>query len=136
MSDAVDLVVAAHTHSYLDTHVGRKLVVQAKSYGTAFDRVLLKIDRRTGDVVSASADIVPTTHRGLTPDPRLAALIRGYATRLRPLANRVLGHSARSWSREGAALGGLIARAERWRTGADLAFVNRATCATASAPAR
>src|SRR5204863_4500278 len=29
MSDAVDLVISGHTHSYLNTRVGRKLVVQS-----------------------------------------------------------------------------------------------------------
>ena len=45
MSDAVDVVIAGHSHSRLDLRVpervgpGDKLVVEADAYGTAFDRV-------------------------------------------------------------------------------------------------
>ena len=39
MDDAVDVVVAGHTHSRLDLEVDGKLVVEALSYGVAFDRV-------------------------------------------------------------------------------------------------
>jgi len=47
MSDAVDVVVAGHTHSPLNVRVpnrdgqGDKLVVQSWSYGTAYERVHL-----------------------------------------------------------------------------------------------
>ena len=57
MDDAVDVVIAGHTHSKLDLTVGGKLVVEALSYGVAFDRVDLAIDRATGDVVSKAARV-------------------------------------------------------------------------------
>src|SRR5215204_6590507 len=45
MSDAVDVVVAGHTHSRLDLEVDGKLVVEALSYGVAFDRVNITVER-------------------------------------------------------------------------------------------
>ena len=58
MSPDVDVVIAGHSHSRLDIRVpnaggaGDKLIVEALSYGVAFDLVDLTIDRRTGDVVA------------------------------------------------------------------------------------
>jgi 5'-nucleotidase len=95
MSPAVDVVVAGHTHSRLNLAVDGKLLVQALSYGVAFDRVQLTIDRRTGDVVSKSAAVLPTRHDGVEPDPKLAALVASYRSRVAPLANQVLGHADR-----------------------------------------
>ena len=53
MSDAVDVVIAGHSHSRLDLRIpnasgrGDKLIVEALSYGVAYDRVDLTIDRRS-----------------------------------------------------------------------------------------
>src|SRR3712207_6681960 len=71
MSDEVDVVVSGHSHTTIDTVVDGKLVVQAYSYGTAFADIDLTIDRATGDVVEASADVVRTCTRRVKPDPEL-----------------------------------------------------------------
>ena len=47
-----------------------KLVVGAFSYGTAFDAVNMKVDRKTKDVLSASADIVATYDDTVPPTRR------------------------------------------------------------------
>ena len=62
MTDAVDVVIAGHTHSHLNTRVpnrsggGDKLVIEAKSLGVAYDRVRMTIDRASGDVTGKSGD--------------------------------------------------------------------------------
>jgi 5'-nucleotidase len=129
MSDAVDVVVAGHSHSLMNLRVpnetgsGHKLVVQSLSYATAFDQVDLTVDRASGDVVSKEARIPRTWHRGLRPDPDVAALVAGYHERLRPLADRVLG---RTESPLGASngLGRLAAEAQRAFADTDFAFVD------------
>ena len=75
MSGAVDVVIAGHSHSLLNLRVpnadgaGDKLVVEALSYGVAYDRVDIAVDRATGEVVDKSG-AVPSTHHGdLAPDP-------------------------------------------------------------------
>ena len=118
MSDAVDVVIAGHSHSTLNLSVpnasgrGHKLVVEADSYGTAFDQVDLSVDRRTGDVVDRSASIVPTPHSGTAADPESAALVARYEHRIAPVADRVLGSAPHelsgrtgwaSWRRRGSA---------------------------------
>jgi 5'-nucleotidase len=122
MSDAVDVVVAGHTHSKLDLEVDGKLVVQALSYGVAFDQVRITVDRRSGDVVSKSAVVVPTRHDGVSPDPGLAALVRAYARRVAPLGERVVGATPRALDHE--AVDRLAVDAQRQFAGADLAVLH------------
>lgn len=130
MSDAVDVVIAGHSHSRLNLRVpnasgrGDKLVVEADSYGTAYDRVDLSVDRRSGDVVRKSASIDATPHSGAEADPESAALVARYARRIAPVARRIVGHATRDMSAENG-LGGLAAEAQRRLAGSDAAFVNR-----------
>jgi 5'-nucleotidase len=122
MSDAVDVVVAGHTHSQLDLEVDGKLVVEALSYGVAFDRVNITVDRTTGDVVSKSALVMPTRHEGIEPDSDLLTLVESYRKRLAPLANRVIGYTDRRLDTE--AVDRVAVDAQRAFTGADIAFLN------------
>ena len=122
MDDAVDVVVAGHTHSPLNLTVDGKLVVEAESYGTHYDRVTITIDRTTDDVVKKSAVLAPTTHAGVAPDPALARLVQGYAERVAPLGDRVVGKLEHEVDSDG--LGQLVADAQRAFAGADVAFVN------------
>jgi 5'-nucleotidase len=122
MSDAVDVVVAGHTHSRLDLEVDGKLVVQALSYGVAFDRVNITVDRSTGDVVSKSALVMPTRHEGIEPDPDLLTVVESYRKRVAPLANRVIGHTDHRLDNE--AVDRVAVDAQRAFTGADIAFLN------------
>ena len=132
MSDAVDVVVAGHSHSKLDLRVpnrsgrGSKLVVEAGSYGAAFDRVDLTVDRRTGEVLRSSGSIVETSHSAVAPDPDMAALVASYASRAAPVAERILGSAGRELS-AGHGLGELAARAQLRLAGTDVALVNRSS---------
>jgi 5'-nucleotidase len=122
MSDAVDVVVAGHTHSRLNLDVDGKLVVEALSYGVAFDRVNITVDRATGDVVSKSALVMPTRHAGIKPDPDLLTLVESYRKRVAPLAHRVIGYTDHELDNE--AVDRVAVDAQRAFTGADIAFLN------------
>jgi 5'-nucleotidase len=122
MSDAVDVVVAGHTHSRLNLDVDGKLVVEALSYGVAFDRVRLTVDRATGDVVSKSALVMPTRHAGIEPDPDLLTLVESYRERIAPLANREIGYTRHRLDNE--AVDRVAVDAQRAFAGADIAFLN------------
>ncbi len=129
MSDAVDVVVAGHSHSLMNLRVpnesgsGHKLVVQSLAYASAFDQVDLTVDRASGEVVSKTARIPRTSHRGRRPDPEVEALLAGYRNRLRPLADRVLGRAATPLSAADG-LGRLAAEGQRALAGADVALVD------------
>ncbi len=129
MNDEVDVVVAGHSHSQLNHRVGSKLVVEAFSAGTAFDAVNMKVDRKTRDVVSSSANIVTTFQDGVTPDAATAQLVAEYKERVAPISERIVGTAAQTITRTNnsageSALGDLIADAQRDFAGADFAFMN------------
>lgn len=134
MTAAVDVVIAGHTHAGLNVRVanpdgGDKLVVQAKALGVAFDRVRLRINRRSGDVVAKEGTTQPTWNDEVRPDPRLAELLGRYRRRVAPLARRVVGRALSELRRErpgalAGSIGTVAARAQRLLAGTEIAFVN------------
>jgi 5'-nucleotidase len=122
MDDAVDVVVAGHTHSELNLTVEDKLVVESLPYGTGYDRVSITVDRVTGEIVRKSAELATTDHGDVAPDPELAAFVAGYAEQVAPIADRVVGELDEPIDSDG--LGELVADAQRAFAGADVAFVN------------
>ncbi len=124
MDDAVDAVVSAHTHTFLNTRVDGKLLVQSYSFGTAIDRVQLTVDRDTGDVVSSSADVPRTWHSEVRPDREVAAIVRRYRGQVDPVSSRVVAYSKRSLSRQKGDLGKVVARAHRAAARAEIGLVN------------
>jgi len=129
MSSEVDAVIAGHSHSRLDIRVpnadgsGDKLIVEALSYGIAYDLVDLTIDRHTGEVV-AKTGRVPATPHDVAGDPQMAALVDGYRQRVAPLATKVLGSTDTPLTRAGGELGSVTAEAERALAGTDVAVVS------------
>jgi 5'-nucleotidase len=129
MDPDVDLVVAGHTHSFLNTRVNNALVVQAFRYGTAFDKVTLTVNRRTRDVTASTADVVTTYDAGVTPVPDIAQLVQSFKDRIAPVASREVATSAAPATRtQNAAgesqLGDLIADAQAHETGAQIGLMN------------
>jgi 5'-nucleotidase len=129
MDPDVDLVLAGHTHSYLNTRVGNALVVQAYKYGTAFEQVKLTVDRRTRDVTASTADVVTTYDDGVTPVPDLAQLVQTFKDRIAPISSRVVGTAAAPATRDAtpageSALGDLIADAQAHETSAQIGLMN------------
>ena len=128
----VDVVVAGHSHSFLNNRVNGKLIVEAFSAGTAFDQVNMKVDRRTGEVVESSGEIVTTYNdeaAGVAPDPATARLVADYKARITEISERMVGTAATTITRNAdadgeSALGDLIADAQRENAGAQIAFMN------------
>jgi 5'-nucleotidase len=136
MDPDVDLVVAGHTHSLLNTRVNNTLIVQAFRYGTAFDKVTLTVDRRTKDVTTSAADVITTYHQPPAPLPPapapqqdLTQLVQEFRDRIAPVASRVVGHAATAIATTTTAagespIGDLIADAQAHETGAQIALMN------------
>jgi len=119
MSSAVDVVVAGHSHSRIHVRLpnsdgtGDKLIVEALSYGVAYDLVDIVVDTRTGDVVRKSAEIPGTEHEGVVADAGVAALVGRYRDRVAPLADHVVGFTQAPLTRSGGELARLVASAEQ-----------------------
>ncbi|MCC3376090.1 5'-nucleotidase C-terminal domain-containing protein [Cohnella sp. REN36] len=125
----VDVVMAGDNHALANGLVDGKLVVQAYSYGTAFEDVKLLIDPQTGDVVSKSATVTTTFQDGVTPDAESQALVDKYLDKhpeLKLPVGTTDGTVVRTdaYNNE-APLGNLIADAMRSAfPGTDFAFMN------------
>jgi len=130
MADAVDVVIAGHSHSKLNVRVpnrdgsGDKLVVEALSYGVAYDRVDVAVDRASGEVVSKSGSVPATSHDGMQLDRAIQELVDRHAERIESLGDRVLGTAATPLTRANGELGRLAARSQRGFAKADVALVN------------
>lgn len=76
-TNSVDLYMAGDSHTYTDGTVGRVRVVQALSFGTAFDNVKATYDFKTNDFTSEpTADIVAVDpNKGVTSDPTVANIV-------------------------------------------------------------
>ncbi len=90
VDDAVDVVLTGHTHSGYVCEVDGKLVTQALSNGRLITDVDLSIDRRTGDVVSKTAENVVVT-RDVAADPAAQQLVDRYAEIAQPIADEPVG---------------------------------------------
>ncbi|WP_342553515.1 5'-nucleotidase C-terminal domain-containing protein [Paenibacillus sp. FSL R7-0652] len=72
----VDVIVAGDNHALANGEVNGKLIVQAYSYGTAFEDIKLMIDPVTGDVKEKSATVTTTFQEGVKEDPETLAIIK------------------------------------------------------------
>ncbi len=133
MSPEIDVVISGHTHQAYNCRVDGRLVTSAASFGRLITDVDLRIDRATGDVVSASAHNVIVT-RDVPKDASSASLIDRYRPFAKTLGDRVVGSIAAELTREQNAsgessLGDVVAdaclAAARAQAGpADAAFAN------------
>ncbi|MGC4747848.1 bifunctional metallophosphatase/5'-nucleotidase [Micromonospora sp. DT201] len=137
MDPSIDVVVSGHTHQAYNCDINGKLVTSASSFGRLVTNIDLKIDRRSGDVVSAAANNVVVT-RDVAKDPKQTALIDRYKTVLGPVAGRQVGVTSQAITRSQetlfgtslgeSPLGNLIADAQLAATddeqGAVAAFMN------------
>ncbi|MGN9813266.1 bifunctional metallophosphatase/5'-nucleotidase [Micromonospora sp. BQ11] len=93
MDPSIDVVVSGHTHQAYNCEVNNKLVTSASSFGRLITDIDLKIDRRTGDVLTATAENVVVT-RDVAKDPAQTELINRYKEVLGPVAGRQVGTTA------------------------------------------
>ncbi len=137
LDDDVDIVISGHSHSFTNALIanahGKKiLVVQAFSYGTAFDDIDVAIDPHSHDIVEKSARIVTTyadIEPGLSPDKDVAKMVAKAEAMVAPMVSRVIGTTTAGISRSANAagespLGNLIADAQRRKMGTDFSFMN------------
>jgi 5'-nucleotidase len=131
-SDAIDVVVSGHSHQAYNCEIDGKTVTSASSFGRLVTDIDLRIDRRSGDVIDATATNV-VVGRDVAADPEQTALISRYRTLLGPVAGRVVGTTTGAVTRTADAtgespLGNLVADAQLAATddeqGAVAAFMN------------
>jgi 5'-nucleotidase len=131
LSPAIDVVVAGHTNAAHVCNLGGKLVTSAASFGRVVTNIDLKIDERTGHVVSMDGKNVIAT-RDVPKDVDQTSIIAKYDAIAAPLANKVVGQATGDLLKPAtpdveSSLGDLIADAQLEATqasGAVAAFMN------------
>lgn len=99
LSPEVDAVVAGHVHRAYNCTVDGKLVTSGASLGRLITDIELKIDRRTGDVVSKSARNTLVT-RDVPKDAAITAIIDHYRPFYEKVGAQVVGSVTRELTRE------------------------------------
>ena len=98
MDASIDVVVSGHTHQAYNCNLSGKLVTSASSFGRLVTDIDLSIDRRTGDVISASAENVIVT-RDQAKDEAQTQLVARYRNALGPIAGAVVGQTSSALTR-------------------------------------
>jgi 5'-nucleotidase len=137
MDDSIDAVVSGHTHQAYNCEIDGRLVTSASSFGRLVTDIDLKIDRNTGDVLTAQANNV-IVERNVATDSAQTDLIARYRRALGPIAGQIVGETTEAISstqeslfgsiRGESPMGNLIADAQLAATdneqGAVAAFMN------------
>lgn len=131
----IDVVVSGHIHLGLRrpwvNPVTGSIVVQGYGNGTGIGWLRLSIDRESGTVTGYDCPMgdgfVTLYHSHFPPDPEILEQIESYRSVAEAGMNQVIGHSLSAFPRGDAEhpLGRLVTDAMRWRTGADIALINR-----------
>nr|AYM53225.1 5'-nucleotidase domain protein [Cystobacter sp.] len=85
----VDFIHSGHTHEAYNCVINGRRVTSAASYGRIITQMDLVLDTGTKDVVSVEAHNHVVTRDAA--NPTVDAMVKDYATRAAPLANRVIG---------------------------------------------
>jgi 5'-nucleotidase len=139
LDGGIDVIVAGHTHRPNNLLVPLKdgslaLVVQARSYGTAYSAIDLVLNVRTGAVIAKSARVETTwgdEGPGREPDKKVARIVEKAVKATAKIGGRLIG-TAETAMRRGeptepeSSLGDFVADAQRAVAGTDLAFMNAA----------
>jgi 5'-nucleotidase len=96
---AVDVVISGHTHQAYVCEIDGRLVTSGDKYGTMVTAIDLKLDPKTRDVISASADNVIVRTAAYPSDPDQTALLQSYDKFAAPIANRQAGSVTEALSR-------------------------------------
>jgi 2',3'-cyclic-nucleotide 2'-phosphodiesterase/3'-nucleotidase len=125
----VDLILAGHSHSGYSGKINNIPIIEQYSSGTAIGVSNLRYDRLLRSVAMSILQVVTTWNDGMTPDPAIEAVVAAYKEQIAPIVNAVEASTKGTISRTANAagespMGTLIADAQRWRGGTQIAFMN------------
>ncbi len=125
----VDLIISGHSHSGYSGVINGIPIIQQYSSGTAIGVSNLRYDRVFNKIATSNLQVVTTWDTGITPDAGIAALIAEYQAEIAPIVNAVkastLGTITKTANAAGESpMGDLIADAQRWKGGTQIAFMN------------
>jgi 2',3'-cyclic-nucleotide 2'-phosphodiesterase (5'-nucleotidase family) len=144
LDPAVSVLISGHSHTVVDTRVHNTLVVQASSFGRAFDDVHLLLDRQSRTIAGSWASIQPVWENtdpvstdpaapAVPQDPKVKAIVDAALAATDPVTQQVVNTAAADVPFQGnggatpageSPAGDLIADAQRSFAKTQLAFVN------------
>jgi len=140
----VDLIISGHSHSGYSGLINNIPIIQQYSSGTAIGVSNLRYDRLFRNIATSKLQVVTTWNEGIIPDAGIAAIVANYAAEVDAIKNVVkastLGIISRGPDRYTmeVPMGDLIADAQAWKGGTQIALMNpggiRADIAYASYP--
>jgi 5''-nucleotidase/2'',3''-cyclic phosphodiesterase and related esterases len=93
-NNSVDVFFAGHSHQFADGVVGSTRIVQALSFGRAFDDVWGELSTKTGDFVTTpDASVKYNERNGVVPDPQVAHIVKDAEQRVAPIITSVIGYA-------------------------------------------
>lgn len=127
----VDLIISGHSHSGYTGQVNNVPIIQQYSAGTAIGVSDMRYDRLNRNIASSNLQVVTTYNDGITPDANIAGIVADYQAEIAPIVNAVKASTLGVISRGGndryikeVPMGDLIADAQAWRGGSQIAFMN------------
>ncbi len=131
----VDLIISGHSHSGYTGKVNGIPIIQQYSSGTAIGVSDLRYDRLFRNIATSTLKVVTTYNKDLSgndvgQDAEIAALVMYYQDQIAAIKNEVkattLGEISRGPDRYTmeVPMGDLIADAQRWKGGTQIAFMN------------
>jgi len=126
----VDLIISGHNHSGYSGVINGVPIIQQYSSGTAIGVSDLRYDRLYRNIMGSKLKVVTTYNAGVTPDAEIAAVVAAYQAEIAPIVNEVKGSTSGEISRGPdrytgeVPMGDLIADAQAWKGGTQIAFMN------------
>ena len=133
LTEPVDVVVAGHSHSMVNTRLRGVPIVQARSRGEAIDVVDLAVGdttgRRAGDIGASrvlSSSVLDVMSDTIPADPQAARIAAAAVSAVAGIIAQPVGRVLADFRREGSqyALGNLVADAMREAGRSDIAVMN------------
>lgn len=91
LDPAIDLVVSGHTHEAYACRIDGRLVTSASAYGRMVATIDLTLDRKSGDVSRAVANLVVVDPQRFKPDRAMQRYVDGIVRRVAPYTQRKVG---------------------------------------------
>jgi 2',3'-cyclic-nucleotide 2'-phosphodiesterase (5'-nucleotidase family) len=125
----VDLIISGHSHSKYAGKINDIPIIQQYSSGTAIGVSDLRYDRLSRSIAASNLSVVTTYDADVTPDSGIADTVKKYQDEIAPIVSAVkastLGAINKTANTSGeSAMGNLIADAQRWKGGTQIAFMN------------
>jgi len=125
----VDLIISGHSHSGYSGLIDNIPIIQQYSSGTAIGVSDLRYDRVYSKIATSALQVVTTYNSNITPNDGISAAVDQYKDAIAPIVNAVkastLGPISRTVNASGESqMGNLIADAQRFKGGTQIAFMN------------